>query len=361
MGTRTYSRRGVNGQRVLTAAGRRRAGLEAIDILGNPVPQPTTNFVNDWVRPAPASSEEMTKWANEPNLSISERGWRESVNKAVQAQINYEDNTTDETRQEFLTRVGELQSLESSLITLGRKSELQQFRDKAQAAGFMPSVPVPEAGAQGFGKYNMRSLEGLSNDYFLNQSGNPQSMAVDVRQAVTDMGNGSFERGLAETQRRLASIKDITDGLPETTRQINTIRQELLRTGMTTSRIRDVNDLLGQVNNSRAAFNDALRGLTSGRLLLSSGEITFKPLSEVNARSILQSIVQSDNAVRRTDTAEFKRLREGRGVMYERNRSLSEQFDNHLNVRAARVERENALANKDLSTNTALEQIFLNF
>ena len=37
MGTRTYSRRGVNGQRVLTAEGRRRAGVEAIDILGNPV------------------------------------------------------------------------------------------------------------------------------------------------------------------------------------------------------------------------------------------------------------------------------------------------------------------------------------
>jgi hypothetical protein len=33
MGTRTYSRRGV-----LTAAGRRRAGLEAIDIFGNPIP-----------------------------------------------------------------------------------------------------------------------------------------------------------------------------------------------------------------------------------------------------------------------------------------------------------------------------------
>jgi hypothetical protein len=37
MGTRTYSRRGSNGERVLTAEGRRRAGLQAIDILGNPV------------------------------------------------------------------------------------------------------------------------------------------------------------------------------------------------------------------------------------------------------------------------------------------------------------------------------------
>jgi len=38
MGTRTYSRRSSTGERVLTAEGRRRAGLEAIDILGNPVP-----------------------------------------------------------------------------------------------------------------------------------------------------------------------------------------------------------------------------------------------------------------------------------------------------------------------------------
>ncbi len=37
MGTRTYSRRGVNGERFLTAQGRARAGLAAIDILGNPV------------------------------------------------------------------------------------------------------------------------------------------------------------------------------------------------------------------------------------------------------------------------------------------------------------------------------------
>jgi len=39
MGTRTYSRRGV-----LTAAGRRRAGLEAVDILGNAVPEPTVDW-----------------------------------------------------------------------------------------------------------------------------------------------------------------------------------------------------------------------------------------------------------------------------------------------------------------------------
>jgi len=37
MGTRTYSRRSSTGERVLTAQGRARAGLAAIDILGNPV------------------------------------------------------------------------------------------------------------------------------------------------------------------------------------------------------------------------------------------------------------------------------------------------------------------------------------
>ena len=38
MGTRTYSRRSSTGERVLTAQGRARAGIAAIDILGNPIP-----------------------------------------------------------------------------------------------------------------------------------------------------------------------------------------------------------------------------------------------------------------------------------------------------------------------------------
>jgi hypothetical protein len=48
MGTRTWSRRGV-----LTAAGRRRAGLEAIDIFGNPIPD-RAPVAPPVVPPAPA-------------------------------------------------------------------------------------------------------------------------------------------------------------------------------------------------------------------------------------------------------------------------------------------------------------------
>ena len=50
MGTRTYSRRGV-----LTAAGRRRAGLEAIDIFGNVIPNATPPVVE---QPAPTQPVE---------------------------------------------------------------------------------------------------------------------------------------------------------------------------------------------------------------------------------------------------------------------------------------------------------------
>jgi len=66
MGTRTYSRRGV-----LTAAGRRRAGLEAIDILGRPIPDRVAPVAAEAQRDADLATvktgESLTKYLNDPS------------------------------------------------------------------------------------------------------------------------------------------------------------------------------------------------------------------------------------------------------------------------------------------------------
>ena len=71
MGTRTYSRRGV-----LTAAGRRRAGLEAIDIFGNPIPDraPVAPPVAPPVpAPAPQANNALLSGTNKAAVEKSQR------------------------------------------------------------------------------------------------------------------------------------------------------------------------------------------------------------------------------------------------------------------------------------------------
>ena len=71
MGTRTYSRRGV-----LTAAGRRRDGLEAIDIFGNPIPDRGT---------VPVMTPEVKRAVETPSkLTNIQKEWREKIKTEVQ-------------------------------------------------------------------------------------------------------------------------------------------------------------------------------------------------------------------------------------------------------------------------------------
>ena len=148
MGTRTYSRRGVNGQRVMTAEGRRRAGLEAIDILGNPVPDRAPA-----APPLPAESPSwMTKAVNVTaadrtnlmrGIGYAESEFYESLMSALESQMEYQQNPTPETYRTMLADTGqfEAQKHKEGIFNADR---LAAWEARAASLGLAPQTPPVE-------------------------------------------------------------------------------------------------------------------------------------------------------------------------------------------------------------------------
>ena len=219
MGTRTYSRRGVNGQRVLTAEGRRRAGIEAIDILGNPVPDrpvaaPASGDASWLTNPVPELTPDTAQKLRELNTGYANGEWNNAFINALRAQKVYQINPTPETLAEMLALTGALQSNEHRMGMrqptrdgdINGQQRLDVLRSNAASLGLVAQLP-PETYQTPTDIYSTENLPQMSYEYFADYGADLGNMTVDMRAAVREIGGGSIERGIAAMQNLTAEVK----------------------------------------------------------------------------------------------------------------------------------------------------------
>ena len=277
MGTRTYSRRGVNGQRVLTAEGRRRAGIEAIDILGNPVPDrpvaaPASGDASWLTNPVPELTPDTAQKLRELNTGYANGEWNNAFINALRAQKVYQINPTPETLAEMLALTGALQSNEHRMGLrqptragdIDGQQRLDALRSNAASLGLVAQLP-PETYQTPTDIYSTENLPQMSYEYFADYGADLGNMTVDMRAAVREIGGGSIERGIGAMQKLTAEVRKNVGDIAREGRKSAALEERITQLTKDSSNPRAASDI-------RASLANLAKEITSVQIMRRRGD-----------------------------------------------------------------------------------------
>ena len=175
--------------------------LNAVNIFGEQQPERTA--------PARTAAGQTAPWLTKTvNVTPEDRTnlmrgtgydsaeYNESLMSALEAQMEYQQNPTPETYNTMIAATGQFEA-QKHREKIFNPERLATWEARAAGLGLVPQTPPEEARPENVAIYGTNSLRYMNPAYFATYGDRPENMTTDMKEAVTQLGNGDFQRGLS--------------------------------------------------------------------------------------------------------------------------------------------------------------------